>query len=256
MDCEWHSRHHPHAKGEATGGITAQPDRASRGHPPRRAGPRARFASQRLVLARRSWPQTSAMSTNRWYVRPCPAIGRNATLRLARARAMGDQRLQLSSRPFLLWARPPAIGVGRAVVRHRRRHPFFAASLGWRLVSADTAQLYRGRGRRKCGPHAAPSLSLARHWRGVPANQRGSSPSAPGGLSAMRLRHRPVAGALDRRSLAWQTIFFINPALCLARTLDRLCRHLPESIEPDAPPGHRLAGRVSAFAGLAGMALA
>ena len=95
--------------------------------------------------------------------------------------------------------------------------------------------------------------SLAIIGAAFPDNERGRAIGTWAGFSAIAAATGPLLGGWIVDHLAWQTIFFINPVLCLA-ALWIAWRHLPESIDPDAPPGIDWLGALLAFAGLAGVA--
>jgi EmrB/QacA subfamily drug resistance transporter len=129
---------------------------------------------------------------------------------------------------------------------------FGAASLGCGL-SGDTAQLIAARAAQGAGAALLIPCSLAIIGAAFPDNERGRAIGTWAGFSAIAAAIGPLLGGWIVDHLAWQTIFFINPVLCLA-ALWIAWRHLPESIDPDAPPGIDWLGALLAFAGLAGMA--
>jgi EmrB/QacA subfamily drug resistance transporter len=129
---------------------------------------------------------------------------------------------------------------------------FGAASLGCGL-SREIAQLIAARAVQGAGAALLIPCSLALIGAAFPDNERGRAIGTWAGFSAIAAAIGPLLGGWIVDHLAWQTIFFINPVLCLA-ALWIAWRHLPESIDPDAPPGIDWLGALLAFAGLAGMA--
>ena len=129
---------------------------------------------------------------------------------------------------------------------------FGAASLACGL-SREIAQLIAARAAQGAGAALLIPCSLAIIGAAFPENERGRAIGTWAGFSAIAAAIGPLLGGWIVDHLAWQTIFFINPALCLA-ALWIAWRHLPESIDPDAPPGIDWLGALLAFAGLAGVA--
>ena len=129
---------------------------------------------------------------------------------------------------------------------------FGAASLACGL-SHEIAQLIAARAVQGAGAALLIPCSLAIIGAAFPDNERGRAIGTWAGFSAIAAAIGPLLGGWIVDHLAWQTIFFINPVLCLA-ALWIAWRHLPESIDPDAPPGIDWLGALLAFAGLAGMA--
>ena len=129
---------------------------------------------------------------------------------------------------------------------------FGAASLACGL-SREIAQLIAARAVQGAGAALLIPCSLAIIGAAFPDNERGRAIGTWAGFSAIAAATGPLLGGWIVDHLAWQTIFFINPVLCLA-ALWIAWRHLPESIDPDAPPGIDWLGALLAFAGLAGVA--
>ena len=129
---------------------------------------------------------------------------------------------------------------------------FGAASLACGL-SREIAQLIAARAVQGAGAALLIRCSLAIIGAAFPDNERGRAIGTWAGFSAIAAAIGPLLGGWIVDHLAWQTIFFINPVLCLA-ALWIAWRHLPESIDPDAPPGIDWLGALLAFAGLAGVA--
>jgi len=120
-------------------------------------------------------------------------------------------------------------------------------------LSREIAQLIAARAVQGAGAALLIPCSLAIIGAAFPDNERGRAIGTWAGFSAIAAAIGPLLGGWIVDHLAWQTIFFINPVLCLA-ALWIAWRHLPESIDPDAPPGIDWLGALLAFAGLAGMA--
>jgi EmrB/QacA subfamily drug resistance transporter len=129
---------------------------------------------------------------------------------------------------------------------------FGAASLGCGL-SREIAQLIAARAIQGAGAALLIPCSLALIGAAFPAEERGRAIGTWAGFSAIAAAIGPLMGGWIVDHLAWQAIFFINPVLCLA-ALWIAWRHLPESIDPEAPPGIDWPGALLAFAGLAGVA--
>ena len=129
---------------------------------------------------------------------------------------------------------------------------FGAASLACGL-SREIAPLIAARAVQGAGAALLIPCSLALIGAAFPDNERGRAIGTWAGFSAIAAATGPLLGGWIVDHLAWQTIFFINPVLCLA-ALWIAWRYLPESIDPDAPPGIDWLGALLAFAGLAGMA--
>ena len=129
---------------------------------------------------------------------------------------------------------------------------FGAASLGCGLSRA-IAQLIAARAVQGAGAALLIPCSLALIGAAFPENERGRAIGTWAGFSAIAAAIGPLLGGWIVDHLAWQAIFFINPVLCLA-ALWIAWRHLPESIDPEAPAGIDWLGALLAFAGLAGVA--
>ena len=95
--------------------------------------------------------------------------------------------------------------------------------------------------------------SLALIGAAFPEGERGRAIGTWAGFSAIAAAIGPLLGGWIVDHLPWQAIFFINPLLCLA-ALWIAWRHLPESVDPEAPAGIDWPGALLAFAGLAGVA--
>src|SRR5260370_273472 len=102
---------------------------------------------------------------------------------------------------------------------------------------------------------AAPLIpcSLGISGAAFPDTERGRAIGTWAGFSAIAAAIGPLLGGWIVDHLAWQTIFFINPVLCLA-ALWIAGRHLAESVDPEAPAEIDWLGALLAFGGLAGVA--
>jgi EmrB/QacA subfamily drug resistance transporter len=129
---------------------------------------------------------------------------------------------------------------------------FAAASLGCGL-SRDIAQLIAARAVQGVGAALLIPCSLAIIGAAFPEDQRGRAIGTWAGFSAIAAAVGPLLGGWIVDHLAWQVIFFINPVLGLA-ALWIAWRHLPESVDPEAPPGIDWPGALLAFAGLGSVA--
>ena len=150
---------------------------------------------------------------------------------------------------------------GAAGDRLGRRRVFIAgitlfgvASLGCGLAR-DIAAADRARGRcRALGAALLIPCSLAIIGAAFPEGERGRAIGTWAGFSAIAAAIGPLLGGWIVDHLPWQAIFLINPVLGLA-ALWIAWRHLPESVDPDAPAGIDWLGALLAFAGLGGVGL-
>ncbi len=129
---------------------------------------------------------------------------------------------------------------------------FGAASLGCGF-SREIAQLIAARAVQGAGAALLIPCSLALIGAAFPENERGRAIGTWAGFSAIAAAIGPLLGGWIVDHLAWQTIFFINPVLCLA-ALWIAWRHLPESTDSGASAGIDWPGALLAFFGLAGVA--
>src|SRR6266851_4880996 len=129
---------------------------------------------------------------------------------------------------------------------------FAVASLGCGLAR-DVAQLIAARAVQGIGAALLIPCSLAIIGAAFPEAERGRAIGTWAGFSAISAAIGPLLGGWIVDHLPWQAIFFINPILGLA-ALWIAWRHLPESIDPQAPAAIDWLGALLAFAGLAGVA--
>jgi EmrB/QacA subfamily drug resistance transporter len=180
-----------------------------------------------------------------------PAIGRDL--------AASPAALQWVINAYTLCLAAFLLVGGAAGDRLGRRRVFVAgvalfgfASLACGL-SREIAQLIAARAVQGAGAALLIPCSLALIGAAFPENERGRAIGTWAGFSAIAAAIGPLLGGWIVDHLAWQAIFFINPVLCVA-ALWIAWRHLPESIDPDAPAGIDWPGALLAFFGLAGVA--
>jgi EmrB/QacA subfamily drug resistance transporter len=206
---------------------------------------------QRWVLAATILASTIAYVDESVVNVALPAIGRDLTAEPA--------ALQWVINAYTLCLAAFLLVGGAAGDRLGRRRVFIAgvalfglASLGCGL-SRDIAQLIAARAVQGVGAALLIPCSLALIGAAFPAGERGRAIGTWAGFSAIAAAIGPLLGGWIVDHLPWQAIFFINPLLCLA-ALWIAWRHLPESVDPDAPAGIDWPGALLAFAGLAGVA--
>jgi EmrB/QacA subfamily drug resistance transporter len=206
---------------------------------------------QRWVLAATILASTIAYVDESVVNVALPAIGRDLSASPAALQwVINAYTLCLAA--FLLVGGAAGDRLGRRRVLIAGVTLFGAASLACGL-SREIARLIAARAAQGAGAALLIPCSLAIIGAAFPENERGRAIGTWAGFSAIAAAIGPLLGGWIVDHLAWQTIFFINPALCLA-ALWIAWRHLPESIDPDAPPGIDWLGALLAFAGLAGVA--
>jgi MFS family permease len=129
---------------------------------------------------------------------------------------------------------------------------FGAASLGCGL-SRDVAQLIAARAVQGAGAALLIPCSLAITGAAFLEGERGRAIGTRAGYSAVSAAIGPLLGGWIVDHLAWQAIFFINPVLGLFAVWIAW-RHVPESVDPEAPRGIDWPGALLAFAGLGSLA--
>ncbi|MEA2813528.1 MAG: hypothetical protein QOI93_1225 [Rhodospirillaceae bacterium] len=222
----------------------AEAIRAARGAP-------CTVRQQRWVLAATILASTIAYVDESVVNVALPAIGRDLSASPAALQwVINAYTLCLAA--FLLVGGAAGDRLGRRRVFIAGIALFGAASLACGL-SREIAQLIAARAVQGAGAALLIPCSLAIIGAAFPDNERGRAIGTWAGFSAIAAAIGPLLGGWIVDHLAWQTIFFINPVLCLA-ALWIAWRHLPESIDPDAPPGIDWLGALLAFAGLAGVA--
>ena len=206
---------------------------------------------QRWVLAATILASTIAFVDKSVVNVALPAIGRDL--------AASPAALQWVINAYTLCLAAFLLVGGAAGDRLGRRRVFIAgiALFGFASLacgfSREIAQLIAARAVQGAGAALLIPCSLALIGAAFPEHERGRAIGTWAGVSAIAAAIGPLLGGWIVDHLAWQTIFFINPVLCLA-ALWIAWRHLPESIDPDAPAGIDWLGALLAFAGLAGLA--
>ena len=129
---------------------------------------------------------------------------------------------------------------------------FAVASIGCG-ISVDVTQLIVARAIQGIGAALLIPGSLAIIGASFPEAERGSAIGTWAGFSAIAVAIGPLLGGWIVDHLSWQFIFLVNPFLA-AVAIWIAWHHLPESRDPEAPPGIDWLGAVLAFAGLGGVA--
>ena len=180
-----------------------------------------------------------------------PTIGRDL--------AAGPANLQWVINAYTLCLAAFLLLGGAAGDRFGRRRIFIAglvlfgaASLGCGL-SRDVAQLVAARAVQGAGAALLIPCSLAIIGAAFPEAERGRAIGTWAGFSAVSAAIGPLLGGWIVDHLAWQAIFFINPVLGLFAVWIAW-RHVPESVDPEAPRGIDWPGALLAFAGLGSLA--
>jgi len=220
----------------------------------RRAGNVNGVRQQRWVLGETILPRPSPMSTNRWLNVPLAGDRRDPLRSAAALLQWVINALHALPGPFCCGRRPPAIGWDGAAVFSpaspcRRSLAGLDGGLSSRVRAAD-----RGPGGQRLRaqrgiPDSWPSCARFRNER-RPRNRHWA------GFSAIAAATHPgrFAGRWIVITLAWadDRTYLINPALCLA-ALWIVLGHLPESMDPDAPPANRTGWGVAGVRSLAGL---
>ena len=94
--------------------------------------------------------------------------------------------------------------------------------------------------------------SLAIIGASFPEAERGIAIGTWAGFSAIAAAIGPLLGGWIVDHFTWQAIFLINPFLA-GPAIWIAWRHLPESYDPEAPPGIDWLGALLAFGGLGGV---
>jgi EmrB/QacA subfamily drug resistance transporter len=218
-------------------------------HSPR--GPACTARQQRWVLAATILASTIAYVDESVVNVALPAIGHDLAASPASLQwVINAYTLCLAA--FLLVGGAAGDRLGRRRVFIAGVALFGAASLGCGLSRA-IAQLIAARAVQGAGAALLVPCSLALIGAAFPENERGRAIGTWAGFSAIAAAIGPLLGGWIVDHLAWQTIFFINPVLCLA-ALWIAWRHLPESTDPGASVGIDWPGALLAFFGLAGVA--
>jgi EmrB/QacA subfamily drug resistance transporter len=129
----------------------------------------------------------------------------------------------------------------------------FAIASVWCGLSPNVTQLIIARALQGVGAALLIPCSLAIIGASFPEADRGKAIGTWAGFSAIAAAVGPVLGGWIVDHLTWQAIFLINPFLALPAIWIAL-RHVPESYDPDAPPGIDWVGSLLAFGGLGSVA--
>ena len=165
---------------------------------------------------------------------------------------MGDQRLH---------AMPRGVSSGRGAAGDRigRRRVFvvgitiFAIASVWCGLAPNVAQLIVARALQGIGAALLVPCSLAIIGASFSEADRGKAIGTWAGFSAIASAVGPLLGSWIVDHMTWQAIFLINPFLALPAIWIAL-RHVPESYDPEAPPGIDWVGSLLAFGGLGSVA--
>ena len=126
---------------------------------------------------------------------------------------------------------------------------FAAASLACGLAP-DAGVLIGARTAQGAGAALLVPCSLALIGAAFDEKERGAAIGIWSGASAIAAGAAPLLGGWLLDHSSWRVIFLINPVLAIP-TLWITVREVPESRDPDAPPGIDWRGALLAFAGLA-----
>jgi EmrB/QacA subfamily drug resistance transporter len=129
----------------------------------------------------------------------------------------------------------------------------FAVASVWCGFAASLGQLIVARAIQGIGAALLIPSSLAIIGASFPEAERGRAIGTWAGFSAIAAAVGPLLGGWIVDHLGWHFIFLINPFLA-APVIWIAWRHVPESHDPDAPPGIDGLGALLAFAGLGGLA--
>jgi EmrB/QacA subfamily drug resistance transporter len=125
---------------------------------------------------------------------------------------------------------------------------FAAASLGCG-IAANVGMLIGARILQGVGAALLVPCSLALIGAAFDEKERGAAIGVWSGASAIAAGVAPLLGGWLVDHSSWRVIFLINPVLALP-TLWITLREVPESRDPDAPPGIDWRGALLAFSGL------
>jgi EmrB/QacA subfamily drug resistance transporter len=129
----------------------------------------------------------------------------------------------------------------------------FAIASVWCALSPNVTQLIIGRAIQGIGAALLIPCSLALIGASFPEAERGRAIGTWAGLSAIAAAIGPLLGGWIIDHFTWQAIFLINPFLA-GLAIWIAWRHVPESYDPEAPPGIDWPGSLLIFAGLGGVA--
>jgi EmrB/QacA subfamily drug resistance transporter len=129
----------------------------------------------------------------------------------------------------------------------------FAVASVWCAFSPNVTQLIIARAIQGIGAALLIPCSLAIIGAAFREAERGRAIGTWAGFSAIAAAVGPLLGGWIVDHFTWQAIFLVNPFLA-APAIWIAWRHLPESYDPEAPPGIDWPGALLAFAGLGGVA--
>jgi EmrB/QacA subfamily drug resistance transporter len=129
----------------------------------------------------------------------------------------------------------------------------FAVASVWCGFAASLGQLIVARAIQGIGAALLIPSSLAIIGASFPEAERGRAIGTWAGFSAIAAAVGPLLGGWIVDHLGWPFIFLINPFLAVP-VIWIAWRHVPESHDPDAPPGLDWLGALLAFAALGGLA--
>src|SRR6476646_6965099 len=129
----------------------------------------------------------------------------------------------------------------------------FAIASVWCALSPNVTQLIIARAIQGIGAALLIPCSLAIIGASFPEAERGRAIGTWAGFSAIAVAIGPLLGGWIVDHFTWQAIFLINPFLA-GPAIWIAWRHLPESYDPEAPPGIDWLGALLAFGGLGGVA--
>ena len=129
----------------------------------------------------------------------------------------------------------------------------FAIASIWCALSPNVTQLIIARAIQGIGAALLIPCSLAIIGASFPEAERGIAIGTWAGFSAIAAAIGPLLGGWIVDHFTWQAIFLINPFLA-GPAIWIAWRHLPESYDPEAPPGIDWLGALLAFGGLGGVA--
>src|SRR6266852_6096994 len=129
----------------------------------------------------------------------------------------------------------------------------FAIASVWCGLSPNVTQLIIARAIQGIGAALLIPCSLAIIGASFPEAERGIAIGTWAGFSAIAAAIGPLLGGWIVDHFTWQAIFLINPFLA-GPAIWIAWLHLPESYDPEAPPGIDWLGALLAFGGLGGAA--
>jgi EmrB/QacA subfamily drug resistance transporter len=129
----------------------------------------------------------------------------------------------------------------------------FAIASVWCGLAPNVAQLIIARALQGIGAALLVPCSLAIIGASFPEADRGKAIGTWAGFSALASAVGPLLGGWIVDHMTWQAIFLINPFLALP-TIWIALRHVPESYDPEAPPGIDWVGSLLVFGGLGSVA--